>query len=280
MFIVPAFPLPSNINKVINFRVPTVRDCMMVADLNPEMDEAAATVFLNNQQDKEKQGGVIYDALEWTGEDRRTALWWIYIATHEDTKLAYKFVINGEDRYIDIDLKDLDNTATTLSIVPKVPITFKAGATEHTAIVKPLTGYALENIEVTALQRDQFDVDSVQYRKLSNKIAMQEIIYSLVIDGEDEAIKTAKKDNENISRSDIEIAEEYRYQLIMNMPLEDNFRSLVAEIVAAKRKLQHGVLTSYMDGVYSLVASVDLGGESGRQPLMFPFPSNTFIPTL
>lgn len=265
MFFIPDFPLPSDIKKVISFRVPTVRDCMMLADLNPEQDEAATTIFLNNQQDKDKQNGVIHDSLEWTGEDRRTALWWIYIATHDDTKLSYKFVIDDEDRYIDIDLKNLGDTATTLSIAPQVPITFKAGSEEHTAVVKPLNGYALEQIEATVLQRDQFDVSSTQYRKLSNKIAMQEIIYSLSVDSEPE---------------DKEKSEEYRYQLVMNMPLEENFRSLVAEIVAAKRQLQHGLLTSYLDGAYMLVANVDAGGESGEQPLMFPFQNHVFIPTL
>ncbi|MCG3884095.1 hypothetical protein I3271_05295 [Photobacterium leiognathi] len=265
MFYIPDFPLPSDISKVISFRVPTVRDCMMLADLNPEQDEAATTIFLNNQQDKDKQNGVIHDSLEWTGEDRRTALWWIYISTHEDTKLAYKFVINEEDRYIDIDLKNLGNTATTLSIAPKVAITFKAGDTEHSAFVKPLNGYALEQIESTVIQRNQFEPDSVQYRKLSNKIAMQEIIYSLSVNGEPD---------------EREEAEEYRYQLIMNMPLEENFRSLVAEIVAAKRKLQHGLLTSYLDGSYMFIANVDVGGDSGEQPLMFPFQNHVFIPTL
>ena len=264
MFFIPAFPLPSDISKSIHFRIPTVKDCMTLADLNPDLDEAATTVFLNQQQDREQQGGIVHNSQEWTGEDRRTALWWIYLATHEDTTVSYKFVVNGQDKFVDIELKNLGDTATTLSIKPEVPITFMVAGVEHKALVKPLNGHALEEMELTTNQRQSFDVDSTEYRKLSNKLAMQELVYSLVIDSE----PTGK-----------EQAEEYRYQLVMNLALDTDFRSLVAEVVAAKRKMQHGLMTSYVDGVYLLVTQVNFEGENGETPIMFPYQNDFFIPT-
>ena len=264
MFFIPNFPLPSNINRVISFRIPNVQDCMALADMDPELDEVATTAFLNQQQDKEKQSGIIYDSIEWTGEDRRTALWWIFLATHTDTTLSYKFNVNGQDRYIDVDLKGLGDTATTLSIDPKIAITFTASGTEYNAFVSPLNGRALEDIEVTYNQRKNHKSGSVEYRKLSNKIAIQEIVYSLQIIGEP---------------SDQEQAEEWRYQLIMSLSLDTEFRGLVAAIVAAKRRLRHGLMTSYSDGVYLLITTAQLTEDEGEQPIMFPYQNRFFIPT-
>lgn len=263
MITIPEFPLPSDIQTVIRFRVPNVEDSMAIADLNPDLEEAATTAFLNNQQDKEKQGGKVFDSALWTGEDRRTALWWIYISTHEDTTLPYRFTVNGEEHYVDLDLRDLGDTANTLSIAPVVPITFQAGDQEYKAKVRPLNGRALEEIELTRIARAGHDENSGRYRTLSNRIAMQELIYSLSIEGEPDDQKEA---------------EEYRYKLVMGMALETDFRSLFAKVVEARRKLTHGLATSYKDGVYLMIANVELQEGRGKEPLMFPFQASNFLP--
>ncbi|UKA12893.1 hypothetical protein [Photobacterium damselae] len=262
MIVIPDFPLPSDISQKISFRVANVRDCMKISELDPERDEVATTFFLNNQQDTEKQNGVVHDSLLWTGEDRRTALWWIYISTHpEDTTLPYQF---GEN-VVDIDLLDLSSTTTTLSINKEVPISFLAKGEETKATVSPLNGRALEEIEQTVIQRNQFEEGSAPYRTLSNKIAMQELVYSLKIEGEPE---------------DQSEAEEYRYELLMTMPLEEEFRSLIAIVVEAKERLRHGLLTTYMDGVYWLTHSIKSKEGKDSNPVLFPFQGRNFLPTL
>lgn len=264
MISIPSFPLPSDIQKVIEFRVPNVQDSMAISELNPDLEEAATTAFLNNQQDKEKQNGQVYDSALWTGEDRRTALWWIYIATKTDPTLPYKFTIDGEEHYVDLDLRELGETTTTLSIKPELPISFTAGNQEYQAKVIPLNGRALEEIEITRLQRNEHPENSVPYRRLSHRMAMQELVYSMVVEDEPE---------------EREKAEEYRYQLVMKLALETEFRPLFAKVTAAKRKLSHGLATSYKDGVYLLIANVELKEGQGKEPLMFPFSAHNFLPT-
>lgn len=265
MISVPAFPLPSDINKVIQFRAPTVRDSMAIADLNPDLEEAATTQYLNNQQDAERQGGQTFDSRLWTGEDRRTALWWMFIATQTDPTLSYRFEKNGEEHYVDLDLRDLGETATTLSIKPEVEITFTVKGVEHKGLVKPLNGYALEQIEVSRVQRNELKPGSAGYRRMSNRIAMQELVYSLSVMGEPE---------------DREQAEEYRFNLVMDMDLDEEYRPLFAKITQAKRQLQHGLATSYKDGIFLMVANIELKEGEGKKPLMFPFQANNFLPTL
>lgn len=243
--------------------MPTVRDCMALSDIDPDLDEAATTWYLNHMQDKEKQNGLIYDSELWTGEDRRTALWWMYLSTNEDSTVSYQFKVNDVERYIDIDLRSLGDTATTLSIKPEIDISFQSGSETIHGLVKPLNGKALVEIELTANVRKKFDPESKEYRKLSNKIAVQELVYSLVLNNEPD-----------------DKPEKYRYELIMNMPIEENFRSLVATVIDAKRKLTHGIATTYIDGSYLLVADIELEEGKGGQPIMFPFSSSFFIPTL
>lgn len=86
---IPAFPLPSNMTKTVNFRVPTVEDGMMFCELDESNEEASTTQFLNHLQDGAK--GDFSDSGAWTGEDRRTALWWIFMSTSELGTIPFSY---------------------------------------------------------------------------------------------------------------------------------------------------------------------------------------------
>lgn len=264
MINIPPFPLPSDISKEIRFRVPLVDDCMMLSDMDPEKDEAATTQFLNKIQDTENPNHVWYDSADWTGEDRRTALWWLYISTHNDKSLSFSYQVNDETKVLDIDLTELGDTAITLSIKPEIPIEFTCGELSYTGHVVPLNGRALEQLEHLQILRRSFPDNSLDYRKLSDKISIREAVYSLKIDGEPDNFSDAL---------------DYRYKIITSMPLDFCFRSFMAKMIDAKRKLTHGLLTTYEDGIYYLVASVELEEGKGLEPFMFPFEHSAFLPT-
>ncbi|UTM60411.1 hypothetical protein L4174_023800 (plasmid) [Photobacterium sp. CCB-ST2H9] len=264
MLNIPEFPLPSNPKTKISFRAPDVSDCMLIADQNPHLEESATTLYLNTLQDLKKQGS-LNDSAFWTGEDRRTALWWIFINSNEDTTVSYRFSENEEDVYLDLNLVDLGDTAVTLSRKPSVPIEFDYADEVVKAEVVPLNGQSLEAIELTRLERGQHEKESIEYKQLTSKISMQQLIYSLRIKGEPD---------------DPDDAADKRYSIISKLKIGTEYRSLMAKVHQAKKLLVHGLATTYHDGVYLLVVERELKEGEGVRPLMFPFQCDHFIQTL
>ncbi|GAL07950.1 hypothetical protein JCM19237_330 [Photobacterium aphoticum] len=179
--------------------------------------------------------------------------------------MPYQFTVDGKEVNIDIDLRELGNTSSVLSIAPEVPIEFEVNGRKLNAKVVPLNGHAMEAIEMARVSRSNHEPNSVPYRKLSNRIAMLEMTHGMRIDGEPPLLEPAI---------------EYRGKLIMEMEIDTEFRAFFAAMTAARRKLTHGLATVYKDGVYLLVTMRELAEGKGEQPIMFPFQANNFLPAI
>lgn len=264
------FPLPSDISKVVYFRVPTVKDSMDFSELNPAMEEASTTLFLNQLQDKEKYpDGKILDSGLWTGEDRRTALWWIFIATREDPSISVSYQCEscGETHYPTIPLPFLGETSTALSVPPAKGITFKADGKEYSATVKPLTGYALEHIEQIRMPLADTCDERIE-KRIHNEAAIAELIHTIEVEGQPD---------------DHNKAFLWKKGLIEGMETEREFRPLAAKVEQSLRALRHGLLTKYKDGRYYLVtetAGCDSAKEGSSMTLLLPFHAFNFISSL
>lgn len=271
---IPPFPLPSNLRVVVHFRIPNVNDGLLFAELNPNQEEALTTQYLNHLQDKDKnKDGKVLDSGEWTGEDRRTALWWIYIASRDSTVTTFSYECSAcnDTHYLEINLSDLGDTSCALSVKPSRDITFYANSIEYKATVSPITGFAAEHIETLRNIRDMYDENSLDYRKASNEMVINELLHSLSVAGQPD---------------DHEEALTWKRELVSKMALDTEYRALCAQVEQELRALRHGLLTQYNNGRYSLITEHDncekavAKGENSRKLLLLPFRNLDFISTI
>ncbi|HCN3359725.1 hypothetical protein HCH57_04055, partial [Escherichia coli] len=141
---IPKFPLPSRPETEIQFHAPTVKDALKYSDLNPAEDEATTTEYLNSMQD-----GEINDSANWTVQDRRTALWWIFVNSRPDAVMTYSYECShcGNTHHADINLSDLAQTVEILTVPPYVKTNVPVNGVPTNWILKPLTGKGAELLE-------------------------------------------------------------------------------------------------------------------------------------
>lgn len=267
---IPAFPLPSNMTKLIYFRVPTVDDGLMFCDLIEGQEEANTTLFLNHLQDAEKAEPS--DSATWTGEDRRTALWWIFMSTSELRTIPFRYYCDlcDKDHYLDLQMDNLMETAIALPELPEKSIKFYVQGKGYEANVNPINGYGAEYLESLRNQRDQFEEDSLEWKKASNDMALAELALCLTFEQQPE------DPSESLA---------WKLERIKSMHLKTEFQNVSAMVELALREMRHGLLTKYSEGRYYLVAEVAnceeviKKGGSATRPLLLPFRNNDFIAT-
>lgn len=261
---IPDFPLPSNTSVSITFRSPTVADCMAFAELDTAFEEQLTTQYLNTLQVSD-----LNDSGNWTGEDRRTALWWIFISSREDKSIGFSYHCDlcDEDHYPVINMTALGATAVTITGKPFRDIEFKHGDKVYAAKVHPLSGYSLEHLEQLKNARNSFTVGSVQYKKAANTLSLFEMLHSFDIDAQsvdqDEALA-------------------FKKALVESMDVDREFRPLAVSIEIALREMRHGLLTKYQDAGYLMLAQRSPCAKEGDslQPILLPFRAGMFIPII
>ncbi|WP_413113443.1 hypothetical protein [Thaumasiovibrio sp. DFM-14] len=265
---VPIYHLPSDQSRKIQFREPTVNDYMEFCEVNPDLEEKLTTEYLNFMQNTAINP--LDDSAEWTGEDRRTALWWIFISTRVDPTLTFKHGCKcGEEHYLDLNMVQLGEFATVLK-QQHVDVTFTAGGEKRTGQVVPLRGYAIEHLEQLRLTQSQYAEDSKEYKRLANTTALFHLVHSLRIDGEPE---------------DRDQAITERHQILSTMALDKEFRPLAAKIHLALKKLRHGLMSEFKEARYYLAAHKppckDVEAQEGdSNVILVPFHNGSFLPTL
>lgn len=268
------FPLPSGISKVIHFRVPTVDDAMAFADLSEEQEEMHTTQYLNQLQDVSKQGGTIYDSAEWTGEDRRCALWWIFISTREypEITVSYDCEHCKETHYIDINAHSLAQTSNAVKKLPEYVFdAYVDGQLIKGIKVHPLNGRSCEELETLANNVKSHPEGSAQRKRADLTLRICEVAHHITLPEQPD---------------DAEKAFEYKTGLIRKMAVDTEFRSFFAHVEKGIRLQRHGLLTRYANGQYMLVAEhkncskAIKAGEDQNKLLLVPFRANEFIATL
>ena len=90
------FNLPSNPEVIVCLHEATVSDAIDFSSIDPECEEEATSLFLERVQEKES----FSNPREWTGEDRRYALFMYFVntTTYKTIPLTYKCSICGKQR--------------------------------------------------------------------------------------------------------------------------------------------------------------------------------------
>ncbi|PMS91972.1 hypothetical protein [Vibrio parahaemolyticus] len=266
--------LPSNPKIKVHFRTPTVDDAISIAELDPAFEESIANDYLTDIQDKDKnKGRECFDPREWTIEDRKLALMWIFVQSREDHKVPISYHCNhcDEKHYIDVDVSSILETGTAMNCAPVQAIEFQAGNKTLKARVSPLNGAHAEALELLRMERDSYDEGTKEYRQCDVSIVMAEHAYLLSIEGEPE---------------DPDEAFTYKMNFLRSLPLDSEFRALVAKVEQALRKMRHGVPVRYLRGRYLLICNhpncskAIEKGESDSKELLLPFRINHFLPKL
>lgn len=262
------FFLPSNPSKKIQFRAPTVDDCLDFCDLRPELEESCATDYLRQLQ----VGKEISDPAEWTAQDRITALWWIYINISDDTTLVYRYECAhcGQAHVATVDLVDLDDQALSLTRPPFVEGKVYHGGEEYSARFVPLDGYAMMDLEQKRLEL--LDADEQTTARIKAQLKVMEVVHSFRLD--------AHKD---LTREEATAA---RMEMVKSMDASMEYRPLVANCLLAANELEHGLACEIEDGDLSLISpplhceehKEAEGDEARATILLLRFRPHYFIP--
>lgn len=235
MISIPAFPLPSNRSKKIVFRGPTVADCLDFCDLRPELEELATTDYLNQLQE-----GVMDDSALWTAQDRRTALWWIFVSSSVDTTLPYSYECQhcGETHSVDIDLVDLDDAVVMLDGPAYREGEIRVNGEYKPARFHPMDGRAMVHMEGLRQERDYSE--PAKQKRLSSEIKVAEVLHSFTL----------------MEWADLpwEEALAKKRDLVTQMDRESEYKPLVAQCLLAASELRHGLAVEIRDGRVDLVS--------------------------
>lgn len=242
--------------------MPTVADSMYYSDSLAEQEEVTTTEYLNAMQP-----GEVKDSALWTAQDRRTALWWIYINSRTDTVTTFPYECKhcGETHFYDLDLRALSETAELLTEEPirRVMVPVKGVPTEWT--LKPLDGRGICMLEKLRFMLP--DKADPEYNNAERRMRLAEIALHTALDDDPE---------------DFEAAANRRYDLIQSMTTDAEFVPLVAHVHLMQRDLRHGLEVSIERGAVSLVLPLhhcEAEGKEGMATrLHVPFRPGAFIP--
>ncbi|HHX8098759.1 TPA: hypothetical protein ACVNRE_001612 [Escherichia coli] len=262
---IPKFPLPSRPETEIQFHAPTVKDALKYSDLNPAEDEATTTEYLNSMQE-----GEINDSANWTVQDRRTALWWIFVNSRPDAVMTYSYECShcGNTHHADINLSDLAQTVEILIVPPYVKTNVPVNGVPTDWILKPLTGKGAELLE--RMRASLPDMKSPEYSAGVARMRIAEL-----------ALCTALEDDPE----DFTQAANRRFDIIESMALETEFTPLVARIQLMQKDLRHGLKMSIERGTSRLILPPQhcknaKEGADVTTTLYVPFLNREFIPSI
>lgn len=264
------FKLPSNQDVEIEFRDPTVSDCLDFSGIDPSLSERGATLFLNQLSSQESRA--------WTMQDRISAIWWIFCTTTNDTDLLFEYICGncGKKHTAIIDLLSLDDEATSLLVPPYVDDEIIFSGERKKIRVYPFNGYVMEALEQDYLYLESMDQESLGYKKAQAQLKIKEIAYSFNFYSNDGEVDSNPANNL-----------EEKLKAIYAMSRLSELPDLIASITAAQQFLKHGLNHDYIDGKLKLLSpEIDTGCEKGKEDvsnkirLLIPFFSANFIPEI
>lgn len=215
------FPLPSHPFTEIVFRTPTVSDSMEYINIPDHETETVTTRYLNALQ-----VGTVSDSAQWTQEDRRTALWWIFVNSRDEAYMTYSYQCGHCEgiHHADIDMSQLHETLSLLTVPPYMTCSIPVSGTPVNWTIKPMTGQAAE-----LLERFRFALppeDHENYHQALTDLRLAEIVLYTATDSDPQ---------------DYNAAADHRLEMIKRMSLGHEFPALVARINLMKKELRHGL---------------------------------------
>jgi len=273
------FNLPSNPEVIVCLHEATVSDAIDFSSIDPECEEEATSLFLERVQEKES----FSNPREWTGEDRRYALFMYFVntTTYKTIPLTYKCSICGKQHTQEISLASIAQDYTPIKDQAFREFPWQG----HNVVVRPMTGSDLEDAEKyrydLMLSEQEFEtrratLDAAEERRLQGilrakrvRMAMFRVLCSIDMPYLDETGTRRSR------RGEVE-------KILKAMPASE-FKEFIKRVEDAIIDMRHGLRTSYMDGrIYLEIPDVRCD-EQPEQPgvlLRYPFRAGSVIPTL
>ncbi len=244
---IPPYVLCADGKTSIPFRPPYVADYRAFCGLPSELEEHATTDWLNRLMLTEQQ-----NSANWTAQDRRTALYWIYIHVKDSTVVTQEYECEhcGQLHGRQLDLISLSRGINTAS-VQRVPIAVEA---VRPGSIVPLNGHAMPWLEIARLQRDEHTEGSPEFEAAHADLRIKEVAAALRFDdyylqSMGEISATSELPAKPSSPVD-ELESNYQYLLTLELTV---FGRLAAQVALAMREMDHGLESVYRDGEVSLV---------------------------
>ena len=250
------FSLPSDPGREIQLREATVAEAMEFAEVRPEHEEALTTRFLNTVQDP----ATFSDCRHWTGDDRRFALYWYSLHTLSDRLLSipYECPHCNEPHVQNFDLNVLADTYEEI----------KGAAYRQVDDwrVIPLTGEALERLELKRLEQSSMTKDSPEYRRKAAEIRLETLVEQLQIPADLEAKPDQRRANVRTRLAGMTATA---------------FEALQDQIEDAQDDMTHGLKSETVNGRLLLITPPHTCPTKGvATVLQLPFRSIDNIPRL
>ncbi len=177
---IPAFPNPGNPEHQIKLKEATVQQALQFSGLNPLMEEASLTAFLNEVQDPASY----VDAKEWSAQSRKMAIFWYAVQTLDDAKMTADYLCDhcGEMHSYRYDLRSLADQFHTITGKPYREFDFNG----ETVRVSPINGEGMENLEqakqgvIKPSSKESLNESSKEHnRKLLAHIRLRTLVLSI-----------------------------------------------------------------------------------------------------
>lgn len=263
---IPPLPLPSNPNKELRFRPHTVEESLEYGDATAETEEEFTTRYLNTVQIGEPSNSAL-----WTVQDRRAALYWIWMNTRmkHGHSLSYTCGHCNQLHQHTFDMKDLGAELNLLQVPPFIEVTIPVNGQPVDWILKPLDGRSMERLQ--GMYNRLPPKGSPTYLNELKNVRLVEIVLQTQLKNEEE-------------HDDFEQAGEKRYALIKTMEEYTEFVPLVASVRAMQESLRHGLPIIIQDGQPMLYAPPHVcpvrakEGSTLTTRLYFPFRTIKYLP--
>ena len=273
------FSLPSNPKVKVRLREATVAEAIDFSSIDPDCEEEASSLFLETVQEKE----TYTDPRQWTGEDRRYALFQYFVSTstYRSIPLSYTCSICGQPHTQDIELKRILEDYTPIKGEAARDFPHEG----HNVIVRPLNGADLEDIEkyrydmlIAQQKLEEFraQLSATEIRRVEAEIrakkirmAMLRIICSIDMPHLDQS-STPRERRELVEKK------------LKEMPAAQ-FKEFMKKVDKAIFEMRHGLRTTYIDGRIMLEipdVKCDLNPDAPGVILRYPFRFSDVIPTL
>lgn len=264
MLKLPPFRHPSNASFITTFRQPTVDDALSFLEADPEMEEQITTNYLDTIIIKTTAPE---NNAEWTANDRRTALWWIFINIMPDAELTFSYECEhcGQVHIEDINLMLLDEEITTFNELPALSRKLMFDGRSIDVKSQPVTGVGAEMLEeyrydlIQAIEDDE----TRKVELVRAKMKVLDAALNIDIDGKNTEEKAS---------------------LINSMSIPEMMQFFVF-IEEVKQATSHGLHSQLVDGKYHVVSpalpcQANDAKEGVSTRLLINFRSFDFIPTV
>ncbi|MET4696650.1 hypothetical protein [Endozoicomonas lisbonensis] len=251
------FSLPSNPEIKIQLREMTAMEAMELSGVSPNHEEALTTSFLNATQSPDQYS----NSAQWTGDDRRFALYWYALHTLNDRILSIPYDC-PHCKQPHVHNFDLQLLAENYQEMKGRPYRELDGWR-----VVPLSGEALERLEELRMVLTDLKPDSNDYRRQAAVIRFETLAEQLTKPND------LEKDDEK-RRANVR-------EVLAGLPIS-RYEKLRDDVTALQKEMTHGLQSTVSNGRILLTTPPHQCPDNREvtTALQLPFRYQHYIPGL